>query len=305
MRLRVLHIIMGAVLLYVLFIVLSDVDEVAHALFSFPPHLFVLMLVLALCNYILRFAKWHYYLGVIGERVSLGVSLHVFLCGFSMTLTPGKGGELIKPYLLKGHGCEVGRTAPVVFAERLTDLVGMVVLVLIGYSSYGYGLAPIVAVLGAVMLVVVAIQSKRVSSLMLSIAMRLPLLRRHREVLELVHASSKILTHPVPLAVGTLMSAFSWLFECMCLYVALMGLGVGVPVLSAVFMFAFSSIAGIVAMLPGGLGATEGVMVLLLTNSGVALSDATSATLLSRAATLWFAVALGLGALTLYRDEKL
>lgn len=52
-----------------------------------------------------------------------------------MTLAPGKGGELIKPYLLKGHGCDMGRTTPVVLAERLTDLVGMVVLVLIGHSS--------------------------------------------------------------------------------------------------------------------------------------------------------------------------
>lgn len=161
-------------------------------------------------------------------------------------------------------------------------------------------------VLGAVVLLVVVIQSKRLSSLMLSIATRLPFLRGHGEEFELVHTSSRMLMCPVPLVVGTLVSAFSWLFECLCLYVALMGLGVSVPVLSAVFVFAFSSIAGIVAMVPGGLGATEGVMVLLLMDSGVALSEATAATLLSRAATLWFAVALGLGALALYgRKEKL
>lgn len=78
MKLRVLHIIMGAVLLYVAFIALSDVGGVAHAISSFPPHLFALMLLLALGNYILRFAKWHYYLGVIGESVAPRVSLHVF-----------------------------------------------------------------------------------------------------------------------------------------------------------------------------------------------------------------------------------
>jgi len=56
MKLRVLHIIV-AVLQYVAFITLSDVGEIAHAISSFPPHFLVLMLLLALGNYILRFAQ--------------------------------------------------------------------------------------------------------------------------------------------------------------------------------------------------------------------------------------------------------
>jgi len=48
-----------------------------------------------------------------------------------------------------------------------------------------------------------------------------------------------MLACPVPLAVGTFVSVFSWLFECVCPYLALVELGVGVPVLSAVFVFTF------------------------------------------------------------------
>mgnify|MGYP001587501305 FL=1 len=46
-------------------------------------------------------------------------------------------------------------------------------------------------------------------------------------------------------------------------------------------------------MLPGGLGATEAIMIGFLAKSGVAETEATAATLIIRACTLWFAVLVG------------
>jgi uncharacterized membrane protein YbhN (UPF0104 family) len=52
-------------------------------------------------------------------------------------------------------------------------------------------------------------------------------------------------------------------------------------------------------MLPGGLGVAEGSLTGLLVALGTSLPDAAAATLVIRAATLWFAVALGAGTLAL------
>ena len=61
--------------------------------------------------------------------------------------------------------------------------------------------------------------------------------------------------------------------------------------------------AGAMSILPGGLGVTEGGMTLWLVHSTARLDRATAldAALLSRLATLWFAVALGLICLAVAR----
>jgi uncharacterized protein (TIRG00374 family) len=56
-------------------------------------------------------------------------------------------------------------------------------------------------------------------------------------------------------------------------------------------------LAGALSFMPGGLGGSEAAMVLLLRMLRVPLSIAVAATLLIRAATLWFAVLLGIIAL--------
>ena len=68
-------------------------------------------------------------------------------------------------------------------------------------------------------------------------------------------------------------------------------------------IYAATTIAGALSFLPGGLGVTEGAMTLLLVRSAAQIDQATAldATLLTRLATLWFAVALGLGFLAVAR----
>ncbi|MFM8353512.1 MAG: hypothetical protein ACKOBM_01235, partial [Gammaproteobacteria bacterium] len=50
--------------------------------------------------------------------------------------------------------------------------------------------------------------------------------------------------------------------------------------------------------IPGGLGATEAAIVLLLSAAGVGQMDAIAASLVSRSLTLWLAVGIGVVAMT-------
>ena len=66
------------------------------------------------------------------------------------------------------------------------------------------------------------------------------------------------------------------------------------------------TVAGALSFLPGGLGVTEaGMLALLVTfGTGVSRGTAAAATFVTRASTLWFAVALGLPALVRYARRK-
>jgi len=96
---------------------------------------------------------------------------------------------------------------------------------------------------------------------------------------------------------GLAAALLGWFAEVMAFHQLLVALGAAVTIQQAMFVFTFAMIAGTVAMLPGGLGGTEAVMLALLAALGVDLHTAVTATALIRLTTLWFAVGLGFVAL--------
>jgi uncharacterized protein (TIRG00374 family) len=72
------------------------------------------------------------------------------------------------------------------------------------------------------------------------------------------------------------------------------GLNIELALPTAIGIYAVSMLVGALSFIPGGLGSTEAVMVLLLKLTGVDATTALAITLIARVATLWFAVVLGL-----------
>ena len=76
-------------------------------------------------------------------------------------------------------------------------------------------------------------------------------------------------------------------------------LGHALPAVPAIGIFAFSTLAGALSFMPGGLGGTEVTMIMLLRLFAIPLPIAVSATLIIQVVTLWFAVLLGIIALSI------
>jgi uncharacterized protein (TIRG00374 family) len=102
--------------------------------------------------------------------------------------------------------------------------------------------------------------------------------------------------------VGTAISFFSWGLECAGVYLCAVGLGVDRPFLLIVFVFALSSLLGVLSMLPGGIGAVEaGLYGQFVAVANLPTGLAGALTLVIRLATLWFATLLGICGLLLVR----
>ena len=100
----------------------------------------------------------------------------------------------------------------------------------------------------------------------------------------------------------TLLSIVAWALEGIALWVILRGFGAPPPITLTAFFYATATLAGALVPVPGGLGVTEKILEEQLARlGGVASATATSAMLLVRFATLWFAVAVGFAALALLR----
>ena len=105
------------------------------------------------------------------------------------------------------------------------------------------------------------------------------------------------LISPRLLAAGLGLSALAWGAEGVGFRVVVGSYTPKAGLLASLFDYAASTLAGALSMLPGGLLASEGSLTALLNAQGLDTATAATATLIIRAATLWFAVALGLGAL--------
>ncbi|RYE88779.1 MAG: flippase-like domain-containing protein [Myxococcales bacterium] len=185
--------------------------------------------------------------------------------------------------LAETQGVEATRTAPIVVAERLTDLIGVVVLVLVTLVLISWQRVPDA--------VVEALDRSRLGALR-------PLAPRVRAAWQ----SLRVLTTPGALIVPALLAIVGWSLEGLSLWLLVQGFGASTPLTLALFAYASSQLAGALIPVPGGLGITEGSLEQQLVRlGGVALPVATSAMILVRLATLWFAVVLGFVALGLLR----
>ncbi len=295
-----------ALVVFVALAFYADAPRLLTAFAKFDWRFLPLAIAATLTNYLLRFARWHYYLDVIGVKdVPRRDSLMIFLSGFSLTMTPGKLGEVLKSFLLKSrYGTPVSYSASIVVAERLTDVLGMVILAAAGLAVYPLGIGALVVVLVVTAIFVVLVQQRALAERLLDLLARVPVIGRFAHLARNLYESAYLMLRAKPLLIAIALATAAWFGECVAFFIVLLGIGQSptlLLLLQATFIYAAASLFGAVSMLPGGLGATEGGMALLLQQIvAIAREEAVASTLIVRLCTLWFAVLLGVIALLVF-----
>jgi uncharacterized protein (TIRG00374 family) len=301
---RVVAAMLLGVLVYGVAVLYAGINTMRESLAGYAWQSFAFALALATSNYLVRFLKWQYYLKRLSiEHIARLDSLLVFLSGFVLTVTPGKVGEVFKSAVLsRTHGVPVARTAPIIVAERLTDAIGVIILIVIGSAAYAGGLAWALAGSAAVIVGLLFIVWERPT-----LALFGWLERKHRfgtivPKLHQAYASLRVVAGPAALLWPTLLSVVAWAAEGFALFVILRGFAADVPLGVAVFFYSTATLAGALVPVPGGLGVAEAmIQEQLVRLGGVEQGSATSAMILIRFATLWWAVLVGFLALFVLR----
>ena len=170
----------------------------------------------------------------------------------------------------------------------------MLFLVAIGTLSFNYG-KTYSLILGLVIIIALILFLNEKICLWIIYKMKnIPKIGRYVKQLETIYRSAYSLLVPTPLTIGVTFSFIAWGIECFCLFLVIRAIGIDIGLLDSIFIFSFSSIIGVLTMLPGGIGSSEISMSELMILKGAVIANATAATLIIRASTLWFAVILGL-----------
>lgn len=212
-------------------------------------------------------------------------------------------GEVLKSYLLKQFNkTPISQSAPIVVAERLTDFIALIMLAVAGAYVIGYGKTIVLGFAAGFAVLILLMSSRQLSTKAISLLSHIKLLGRHIEKLQQAYNSIYTLIQFKTLVVATGMSLVGWLMECFGFFIVLEVFDIHLRVLTATFIYAFSTIVGAASFLPGGLGVTEGSLTGLLILAKIPKHVAVASTLTIRVATLWFAVVIG--ALVLMKYQK-
>lgn len=309
-----------AILIYAVYLFIAEArtgGSTLRELQTFPLLLLGPLVVLQLLAFLFRWVEWHYYLGVIGaqDKISVADSMILQLASFTMAVSPGKAGELLKSVVLKAKtGTEVARSAPVVLAERVVDGIAVIFMVAIAVALGGDATnlqnwqrnsILLSAVILATGLIVVQVQP--LAYFFLNLLPHIPLVRRlHTGLVEFYESSREVfhLQHVVPM-VGVGFGVYG----CSALTMLLILMGFGEQPTVALFLQA-TIIAGVSAAVgalsgsPNGAGVTEGsTQWLLMQTLGFGAGVALAAGLLHGFFNKWFRVFLGMIVGFVYRDR--
>lgn len=298
----------------------ADLDGLGEALRSIPWWAPAVACALSLLNYLVRFPRWQRYLTLTGSEVRGWASLRIYLAGLSLTVSPGKVGEAMKSWLLRAEdGTPIARSAPIVLAERLTDLLGFLVLIALTSTAADHAWIS-GAALALTVALLVLVGSRSAARLVTGAVGRLPLVGSMAGRLDESLGASRRLLSPRELPLATLLATLGWFLECVACWIiarSVLPAGIGpvegLTLTEVTYAFALSAVAGaVVVIAPGGLGVTEGLLTGLL-EAGYRAANvaalpvrgtALSVTLVTRLCTLWFAMGVGLLALRWHRGAS-
>lgn len=293
--------IIGAVGVYAIFLLVSDLNLVYDKVVNFKIAYLPIIVGLISFSWLILFYRWHVLLKNSNINVPRKKSFLIFLSGASLSITPGHVGEIIKSQLLKNlYNIPRTKTAPIIFIEKFYDLIGAIVASIIGIWFFEINSLVIFAAFGFLISIFVVISIQSFFKKIINQICKINFFKKYESIfLE----SYKILRKSSQGKIGIVsivLSILFWLVTGVAVYFILLGLDIdGINFLNAISIYSLSAIAGALSFIPGGVGITEGSLGGLLSLQGIELSIAIAVGVIIRFFTMWYSVIVGFFALKL------
>lgn len=289
------------ILIYIIALLLTlDNDATLSHVKEIPLTLYLWLLLLSIVSYLLRFSRWYYFLHPIEASISLSKHLLIYVSGFALTTTPGKAGETIRSLFLSPLGIKYHQSLAAFFSERLLDVVSVVTLSIFlfawAFSEYQQWVMASAIFIVIAFLLVRSTLIPRLIERFLKHKSKVLLIAFQNQVSKFLGNRSLLIAFPL--------SLMAWLPQGYGLYLIVEAMGFETSPLLVIGIYNISMLAGAISFIPGGIGATEAAISVLLISLGMDASLAVAASLVCRGMTIWLAVFLGLISMTVVEKEE-
>lgn len=290
--------------------VFSDVDQIVSSVRSISVERMLVVLGLSGMNYWIRLIRFNWLTGRVAvKKIKKDLNSVIFFSGLSMNLTPARVGELVKAYFQQQlFGESFARMAPVVFIERLTDALAMLLMMSFGVLAFQLGRGIFVILVGVVAIIVTLLHHRESGKRIVGLIECFPGGKKMVMPAKRALAVSYRLTDWRPLTLSTGLGLMAWIIEAAGLWLLLGGVGVSLTLSTlylTLFTFSAAAAAGFISVIPAGLGVNELSTIGLLERlMGVPLAMAVVVTFAFRLVTLWLGILLGMVSLV-YLERKI
>ena len=317
--------IMGVMLYFI------GIEEVIEALKLSNLWLVLLAIVIQIFTYFLYTWRWNIINKTADMDLGIKRSLPMVLVSLAVNnITPSGrgGGEPVRAYLLAKEGKFKFEDAfATVIADRALDtfpFVILAILTIIGIIftfSLDIKLIAFLVIMvtlitvGVILLIYVCINEAfgvKLTSWIIKIVSRFykkfneSTEKRIYEAVKTFQARMNALLREKSIIYYALPLSFViWIFEILRVYVVFLAFGAKVSPIVIGEVFILASFVGMIPLLPGGLGAIDGIMILFYANAGITASISAAATVVERLISFWMTTFVGLIFLTMFGTSVL
>ncbi len=309
-----------SVVILVIMLWFVGIDQVINAFKLANMGIVALAIAVQVFTYFLYSLRWQ----ILNVQADMDVSIRelipIVLVGLAINnVTPSGrgGGEPVRAYILaKEKNYLFEETFATVVADRALDTFPFVVLAAITITAmalyFDFDLwllvVMVLAVIAIVVILIVLIFmcinpgfGKRVDGWIIGLVRRF--YKKNSEELEnKIHtvifgfqdtmkgliSNKKGLYYTIPL------SFFIWIMEIVRVYLVFLAFGANVNLIVIGEVFIVASLVGMIPLLPGGLGAIDGAMIIFYSAAGISSSISAAATVIERLISFWMATIIGL-----------
>lgn len=307
------------------------IDEVIEALKLSNLWLVLLAIVIQIFTYFLYTWRWNIINKTADMDLGIKKSLPMVLVSLAVNnITPSGrgGGEPVRAYLLAKEGhFKFEDTFATVIADRALDtfpfvilailtIIGIIFTFSLDIKLIAFLVIMVTLITAAVILLIYVCINEafgvKLTSWIIKIVRRLykkfneGTEQRIIEAVKVFQARMNallrdrtILYHALPL------SFVIWIFEILRVYVVFLAFGANVSPIIIGEVFILASFVGMIPLLPGGLGAVDGIMILFYATAGITASISAAATVVERLISFWMTTFVGLIFLTMFGTSVL
>jgi len=297
---KVIFLIVCTILFYIAILIISDINLILEKIFQIKLEYFLLVFGLMTSQFIFLGIKYHRLLKKLNISISLKDSILIFISGLTLIATPGGIGTAIKSQILKKKFDQpFAKTLPLIFIERFTELLAILIILtffLIWNQMYE---SIIVVIIGYCFIITMYVMS---SSTNLFVFFK-KLLLKIKKIEKLVNSfdesrdSFSKLFEIKTFSESMMWSIFAKISQFVAVYFIFISLGIDLDLILSGQIYYTSLVLGSLTFIPSGLIITESSMLGLLLNSGIDLSLASLSVIFIRLVTTWLGTVIGVFAL--------
>ena len=292
---KIIFVIVVAIAIYASFLIISDINSIYNEFSNFQFEYLPIILILLISAFFTLIFRWHLLLKKSGINIPRNSGVMIFMSGVSLSMIPGRAGELIKSELLKiKFDVPRSKSVSIVIVEQIYTAIGLLITSFFGLYYFDLSIYIIIVFSIILTLVFLFLSSEKFYQKCIKFIIKIKFLNRFVENISESQVVIKKLISGKFIPILISLSTLFWALICSCVYFIIIGFGINNFDYFAIWtMYTSSIMLGFMSFLPVGIGVVEGSFAGFMAYRGIDISVALTLIVIVRLIVEWLPISVG------------